>query len=1009
MEKQLVLSNSHNAKSFANNENEFLQVDAFSKVCRLVENLLSLEKNGLLSDDDAFYEARGHYSILINGKRGSGKTTFALTATKLLEAGQTKVVKNDRQDSINKAESFDIKKGEILNLGILDPTLIDSKEHVLLAVIAKIKEKVDSHYKHKVETAYDSNSIFTKYSHPLDEWRNALSNLAKGLQQLDGVGNNSMQDSIWEDSLTIMEEGLVAISSGLALNRRLHIFIEQSLKLLEAKAFILVLDDIDTFFEKGWPVLEALRKYLTSPQLLTLVCGDLQLYQSQVQRQQWQQLGDLATKFETDTKSRANHEAMIYALTEQYLLKVLPANRRVELAVVVDIDAVKVYQDSDRQANDNDAPTLKDRIDNMLRNSYQLASDTVEGRLFYNFIARRPLRITIQLLQSLKGNELPVDALQNIFADWVYQQGASKLLQKSDSNPLLIQQLLVVLHTSGLMQDNLELLPHYDDDSRNAGAAVASRLLCSYFKSNPGMALDFMVRGGLSRQAVYFSGVSDRRPSDENIMRALAATTSDDLLTVTRQWSPVVVHGLSDASKYPIHLGTVQILTEGAFLSNRSQRALKNLYRTTNPNLVRAYADTEKNADSILKNSTLEALASGMSFLRDYYEKQKTREVSKHYAISPLELQSVLRKNQQPELAQLAGLLFVVVSEGNNNFNRASALNLIGFLSKLINLASSTKEDNIAFKDLISHELKRAGQIRTYPVPVDFSLFGTKENYDEVNNTEDEEPELQNDDEEQLHDGKDNDDISSSTCLVNALAKWLNNWKVEGFSGLDYPPYVWSRIWQRFYYTLEQQDKTYKPQHRFLGIIIHRQIIGFLNAVLVEELRHKKDMAKSDENAVSISLNNPVLADDIYINNLKKLIKADFGDKKSVLPLYQKLADCPLWEPFLQDSLCQEQQLTENDKRYSSYLEGSNNIKLADLLNLVAPARGDDNSIPTLWSHDVIQQILLKNDEIQSVLKDMLASVPLEEKSLAAFVREHLSRTSNPTIVKALKALKADK
>ena len=65
-------------------------------------------------------------------------------------------------------------------------------------------------------------------------------------------------------------------------------------------------------------------------------------------------------------------------------------------------------------------------------------------------------------------------------------------------------------------------------------------------------------------------------------MRAMATTTSDDLLTVARQWSPVVVHGLSRSSESLIHFGTVQILSEGTFVRNRSQRALRNLFRTRN-------------------------------------------------------------------------------------------------------------------------------------------------------------------------------------------------------------------------------------------------------------------------------------------------------------------------------------------------------------------------------------------------------------------------------------------
>lgn len=1008
MNTKLILSTSHNAKSFADNENEFLQKNAFLKVCKLIKDSLVIKQIASPSDDTDFYETRGHYSILVNGKRGSGKTTFALTAIKLLEAGkQAKQIKLDQKDHIV-IEKGDIEKGDIVNLGILDPTLIDSKEHVLLAVITKIKGKVERCFKSEPDITYDNSSMFSKYAHPLDNWREALRKLAQGLQQLDGVGKDSMQDSIWEDPVTIMEEGLQSIKAGLELNKRLHHFIDKSLELLKAKAFILVLDDIDTFFEKGWPVLEALRKYLTTPKLVTLVCGDLQLYQAQVQRQQWLQLGDLATKFESDTKSRKNHEAMIHALTEQYLLKVLPANRRVELDVVADLgDLVDVYQDETAQQAQQTGSSikLKDHINDMIKESYLLAPAPPEGRLFYNFLARRPLRMAIQMLQSMEDNQLPVRALQNIFADWVYQQGASKLLQKSDSNPLLIQQLLDILHSSGLMQDNLELLPRYSDDSLNAGAAVASRLLCDYFKKNPGKALDYMVRSGLARQAVYFTGSSAKRPSEEDIMRALSVTISDDLLTVTRQWSPVVVHGLSNAGTKSIHLGTIQILSEGTFSYDRNKRALKNLYRTTDPHLVRAYAEAEDNAPLLSSCSNSKPLAKGMEFLYNYYKTYKNdknrgiKENSQHYAISPIELQEILQNIKQPGLSQTAGLLFVIVAQGNSNYTRASSLNLLGFLDKLLSLV---KEDGATLEELIKSELKRAGQIRTYPVPVDFSLLDEKGTTVDNDKEEDDEdgnaPDQTSENNNQINDSE--PESAGYNNLINQLAEWLRYWSNQKFAGLDYPPHVWSRIWQRFYYTLEQQDKAYKPSQRFLGIIIHRQIVGFLNAVLVEEQRQKKDLDKDNSIYSEIGLDNPVLADDIYINNLKKFESLQQSTELS--PLHHHLAMCPLWSPFLENSPWPNSFRIEPQ----IYLNENKKIKLRDLLNLVAPTRDSENATPSLWTHEEIKDQVLENTTIKPVIKKMVENV--EEKKLAEFVRDHLARVSNKATIEALNKIKAE-
>lgn len=490
--RKLVLSNATNAKSFAENDSEFLQIDAYKKVCALLSKNLKDAKSSSGSnaqDETDFYAERGHYSILINGQRGSGKTTFALTALKKLE-----------KEGI-KGEGSNLER--FINLGILDPTLIDSKEHVLLAIISKIKQQVDDHFKHQTPQEQHPNSstssIFKNLVSPQDAWRSELKELAKGLQQLDGIGTDAMQDTIWEDPISLMEEGLVSISAGLNLNRQIHHFIQESLKLLDADAFALALDDIDTFFEKGWPVLEALRKYLTTPKLATLVCGDLQLYQAQVKKRQWEQLGDLATKYERSQQDQEQHKSMVSQLTEQYLLKVLPGDRRVELVTVEELGGIKVKEPQDPDSKDADLKTLDQSLSQMLDKSFSVAQGTAEANLFLAFIKKKPLRLVIQLLQKLNSEKITLPQLETLFTTWIYEHGVSKLLQNNSSNTMLIQELLGTLYSSGLMQADLELLPKYSQDETNTGAFVCNRILCDYLNVQPAKALDFMLRGGLTR------------------------------------------------------------------------------------------------------------------------------------------------------------------------------------------------------------------------------------------------------------------------------------------------------------------------------------------------------------------------------------------------------------------------------------------------------------------------------------------------------------------------------
>lgn len=1004
----LVLSNATSAKSFADHGDEFLQSRAYERVCTLLRNNLNDARalSSVVSQDTTdFYAERGHYSILVNGQRGSGKTTFALTALKKLE-------KEGLTSNENQSDRF-------INLGILDPTLIDSKEHVLLAVISKIKQKVDNHFRHQLpQEKYPRSStsgIFANLSHPQDEWRHQLKDLAKGLQQLDGIGKDAMQDTIWEDPVTIMEEGLVAISAGLNLNQQIHRFIDDSLKLLGAKAFALALDDIDTFFEKGWPVLEALRKYLTTPKLVTLVCGDLQLYQAQVKKHQWHQLGDLATKFELGEQANKHHQEMVRQLTEQYLLKVLPGDRRVELITVQELGSISVRSQKGELSKPGQMKTLDGRLMEVLNASFKVAAGTPEASLFLTFIKKKPLRLVIQLLQKLENNLITLPQMEGLFSSWVYEQGASKLLQNNDSETMLIQQLLNILEATGLMQADLELLPKYSQTEQNTGAFICNRILCDYFAAQPGKALDFMLRAGLVRQALYFEGFQGpkQRPVARTIMAVMGGNNNEDVLTVARQWCAAVVHGLN-GGKQPNQLGTIQVLSGGSITRNRPQ-GLKNLYRTTSRELVRAYAEAENEIQLVSTYSSCALLAKGLAFINSYHKKRRTPERSQRFAISPQEAQEICRNVCASELGDLLGCLFVNVSHDGQNYYRASSFNIISLVPELLSLAEKTNADD-ELSETVAQLLARAGQIRTYSVPVDFSLHEVQNKPED----EDESPEVEEDGTgEYSEKAREKPHHRQALSLVHQLSTWLRKWKKsdyeEDFSGLKYPPFVWSRIWQRFYYTLGQQDKNFKPNQRFLGEMLHRQLVAFLNAVLVEEQRY---LAGYDSKALKgrpvLILDNPVNSDDNYIKNLKNLVESQVS-----APLFIQLAGCPIFYPLLNTDHYAElneilskhaksqawsslRALVSNEEE--AFLKLDERTGLYDLLNLVPPARSSEQAIPTLWRHEVLGEYVLKNEKVFDVLRALFSDPKKNHKGL---VVEHLARTTNLKTDEIIKSLLA--
>jgi Cdc6-like AAA superfamily ATPase len=238
--------NETNTKSF--NSGGLIQENAKSKFFNLINKLLleipiredyKFPKNSFL---------RVHNTILINGKRGVGKTSFILSMMDAL-----------------------VDKLDICVLNIIDPTLIETKEHVFLNIITSIKDRVENYSKHAQNYHHDNNDS-------LREWKNSLKNLAGGLSILDGIGTNHLEDSMWDSPELILEKGLSNSKQGKDLEENFHKFIDESLKIIGSKAFFLVLDDIDTSLEKGISIMETLRKYLTSPKLIISILGDIDLY-----------------------------------------------------------------------------------------------------------------------------------------------------------------------------------------------------------------------------------------------------------------------------------------------------------------------------------------------------------------------------------------------------------------------------------------------------------------------------------------------------------------------------------------------------------------------------------------------------------------------------------------------------------------------------------------------------------------------------------------------------------
>ncbi|MEI8618516.1 hypothetical protein P4S63_19320 [Pseudoalteromonas sp. B193] len=290
---------------------------------------------------------------------------------------------------------------------MIDPTLISSKEHVLIILISLIRDKV-------------SNERKTVDSEDYKSYEKALKELAGGLCQIDGIGASKYGDE-WEDKSYILETGLNKASEGRNLESKFNLFLLRALKILGKRAFVVTFDDIDTQFERGWPVLETVRKYLTSPRLVVLISGDIELYSTLVRAAQLESLGKNVLEYERPSQQFHSHthlpvfkndKVMLKAneLEEQYMMKVLKPENRVHM-LTLHQKATRSEGDNyqtnvivtSRQEDTNNYQkiTLEKFLDRFLINVYGVTKES-ERISYYKFILNLPSRTLLQIIKAIK-------------------------------------------------------------------------------------------------------------------------------------------------------------------------------------------------------------------------------------------------------------------------------------------------------------------------------------------------------------------------------------------------------------------------------------------------------------------------------------------------------------------------------------------------------------------------------------------------------------------------------
>jgi hypothetical protein len=305
-------------------------------------------------------------TYFVDGTRGAGKSTFLHYA----------------YTHLSLKSAFPGKDYRVAQLMFLDPSRIERSELVLLHVLRQLRRLVDGcdHQRR------DSEGHTTRF-------RELFKKMAGGLH-LFVSETNSLKDL---DAELFLDYGLDRAADSQRLREVLHETIDLVCKMLGAQALLIAVDDADTKATHCQEVLECIRKYLDTPKLIVLVTGDMEMYSLLVQNHFQQDFARDDKGLNADRKKQQNR--MVEHLEEQYLLKLFPIQRRVQLNTLHTLLKKEDLQYSISPSQGKATISLANAIDEIATEGLLLRVER-DKELFRDHMLKLPVRSVLQVLST---------------------------------------------------------------------------------------------------------------------------------------------------------------------------------------------------------------------------------------------------------------------------------------------------------------------------------------------------------------------------------------------------------------------------------------------------------------------------------------------------------------------------------------------------------------------------------------------------------------------------------
>jgi hypothetical protein len=246
------------------------------------------------SEEERFTRGRGHSTIFLDGDRGTGKTTVIVNLRQYLESPEV-------------TDQFPEVANAVHVFRPIDPSQLEDGDNLFLDVI--------------VAAVLGDKDINAQRECRPQEWQALHASLQKLGSALQGRETQNVGVGL---------DKLRAFMGSQELAGAVHEFFSRAATVLGKRLLVLPIDDVDTTLHRAFENLEVVRRYLASPVLLPIVCGDLSLYREVTWRDAFKRLTKDTAVYHEQARPFADD------LAREYLRKILPIHRRVRMLGVDD-------------------------------------------------------------------------------------------------------------------------------------------------------------------------------------------------------------------------------------------------------------------------------------------------------------------------------------------------------------------------------------------------------------------------------------------------------------------------------------------------------------------------------------------------------------------------------------------------------------------------------------------------------------------------------------------------